>query len=84
MTSPANLHRGNIRIAPSRVERRVHPSVVSKAKRMLDILGAIIGLALTVIIAIPVAIVMQFDDPGTVFYSQIRCGFDGKPFRIWK
>ncbi|MEM8721303.1 MAG: sugar transferase [Cyanobacteria bacterium P01_G01_bin.39] len=84
MTSPANLHRGNIRILPSRVERRVHPSVVSKAKRMLDILGAIIGLALTVIIAIPVAIVMQFDDPGTVFYSQIRCGFDGKPFRIWK
>ncbi len=84
MTSPANLHRGNMRILPLRVERRVHPSVVSKAKRMLDILGAIVGLGLTGIIAIPVMIAMQFDDPGTVFYSQIRCGFDGKPFRIWK
>ncbi|MEM8677248.1 MAG: sugar transferase [Cyanobacteria bacterium P01_G01_bin.67] len=84
MTSPVSLHRGNIRILPSLVERQVHPSVVSKAKRMLDIFGAIIGLALTGVIAIPVAIAMQFDDPGKVFYSQTRCGFEGQPFRIWK
>ncbi|MEL6439041.1 MAG: sugar transferase [Cyanobacteria bacterium J06621_8] len=84
MTSPANLHRGNIRIKPLSSEQRVHPSVFSKAKRVLDICGAIIGLALTGLIAIPVAIAMQFDDPGTIFYSQIRCGLKGQPFRIWK
>ncbi len=84
MTSPSNLHQRNIKILPLRVERQVHPSVVSKTKRILDIFGAIIGLAITGIITIPVAIAMQFDDPGEIFYSQMRCGFDGKPFRIWK
>ena len=84
MTSPANLHRGNLSLKPFSVKRNVHPSVVSKAKRILDIFGAIIGLALTGAIAIPVAIAMQFDNPGKIFYSQIRCGFDGQPFRIWK
>ena len=84
MTSPTNLHQRNIKILPLRVERQVHPSVVSKTKRILDIFGAIIGLTITGIITIPVAIAMQFDDPGEIFYSQMRCGFDGKPFRIWK
>ena len=84
MTSPANLHRGNLSLKSFSVKRNVHPSVVSKAKRIIDIFGAIIGLALTGVIAIPVAIAMQFDDPGKIFYSQIRCGFDGQPFRIWK
>ena len=84
MTSPANLYPRNIRVIPFRVERQVHPSVVSKAKRALDIFGAIIGLMVTGLIAIPIAIAMQFDDPGQVFYSQTRCGFEGKPFTIWK
>jgi len=88
MTSPANLQQSiqqsNIRLLPLRLEPQVHPSVVSKSKRVLDIFGAIIGLAITGIIAIPVAIAMQFDDPGNIFYSQIRCGFNEKPFRIWK
>ncbi len=74
----------NMRALPLPIEYTVHPSVTSKAKRILDIFGAIIGLALTVIIAIPVAIAMQFDDPGSIFYSQVRCGYDGQPFRIWK
>ena len=84
MTSPANFHPGNLSLKTFTVTRKVHPSVVSKAKRIIDIFGAIIGLALTGVIAIPVAIAMQFDDPGKIFYSQIRCGFDGQPFRIWK
>ena len=62
----------------------VHPSVTSLAKRLIDILGALVGLALTAIVAIPVAIAMQFDNPGPLFYSQVRCGFNGKHFKIWK
>ena len=73
-----------MRALPLSIEYPVHPSVTSKAKRILDIFGAVVGLALTVIIAIPVAIAMQFDDPGNIFYSQVRCGYDGQPFRIWK
>lgn len=64
--------------------RTIHPSVTSKAKRLIDIVGALVGLAITVAVAIPVAIAVQFDNPGPILYSQIRCGLKGKPFRIWK
>jgi lipopolysaccharide/colanic/teichoic acid biosynthesis glycosyltransferase len=64
--------------------REIHPSVNSRAKRLLDILGALVGLAITAVIAIPVAIAVQLDNPGPVFYSQVRCGLKGRPFRIWK
>ncbi len=61
-----------------------HPSVSSKVKRLLDIAGALVGLTITGIVAIPVAIATQVDSPGPIFYSQVRCGYRGKPFRIWK
>jgi lipopolysaccharide/colanic/teichoic acid biosynthesis glycosyltransferase len=63
---------------------QVHPSVTSKAKRLMDIAGALVGLAITALVAVPVAIATHFDDPGSIFYSQIRCGHNGKTFRIWK
>ena len=62
----------------------IHPSVTNPIKRALDIVGAIIGLAITGIILTVVAIAMAIFDPGPIFYSQIRCGLHGKPFRIWK
>lgn len=62
----------------------VHPSVYSQTKRLIDIMGALVGLAITATIAIPVVIAMQLDNPGPVFYSQVRCGVRGRPFRIWK
>ena len=61
-----------------------HPSVNSKAKRFLDILGGLVGLTITLFLAIPISIAMQFDSPGPLLYSQIRCGLNGKRFRIWK
>jgi lipopolysaccharide/colanic/teichoic acid biosynthesis glycosyltransferase len=87
MTSPINVDLKSfksIEALPLAIKYRIHPSVFSRSKRMLDIFGAIIGLIVTGIIAVPIAIAMQFDDPGSLFYSQVRCGFDGKPFRIWK
>lgn len=65
-------------------QEQEHPSTTSKFKRLIDILGALVGLALTAIIAIPIAIAIQLDNPGPIFYSQIRCGLNGKTFRIWK
>jgi lipopolysaccharide/colanic/teichoic acid biosynthesis glycosyltransferase len=62
----------------------VHRSVESKIKRFIDIVGAIIGLVVTIFLAIPIALAMQLDNPGPIFYSQTRCGLNGKPFRIWK
>jgi lipopolysaccharide/colanic/teichoic acid biosynthesis glycosyltransferase len=61
-----------------------HPSVTSAAKRCIDYIGAIVGLLLTALIAIPIAIAILVDNPGPILYSQRRCGYRGKPFRIWK
>ncbi|MGK7942641.1 MAG: sugar transferase [Crocosphaera sp.] len=62
----------------------LHPSINSKLKRGIDILGALVGLAITVIIAIPIMILMAISDPGPLLYNQVRCGLHGRPFRIWK
>jgi lipopolysaccharide/colanic/teichoic acid biosynthesis glycosyltransferase len=66
------------------IEAESHPSVNSKLKRLIDIVGALVGLSVTALVAIPVAIAIQRDDPGPIFYSQTRCGVKGQPFRIWK
>jgi len=62
----------------------VHLSVTSYTKRLIDIIGAIFGLAIAAVVVIPISIITIIDDPGPLFYSQIRCGLNGKPFRIWK
>ncbi|MBE9065432.1 sugar transferase [Leptolyngbya cf. ectocarpi LEGE 11479] len=61
-----------------------HPSVNSKAKRALDIAGALVGLLLTFLVYIPVATIIKFDDGGPVFFAQTRCSWLGKRFKIWK
>jgi lipopolysaccharide/colanic/teichoic acid biosynthesis glycosyltransferase len=66
------------------LEKDVHPSVTSRLKRLIDVVGALVGLAITGLILIPIAIAIQLDNPGPLFYSQIRCGLNGKTFRIWK
>ncbi|HLO49128.1 MAG TPA: sugar transferase [Kamptonema sp.] len=65
-------------------KEQVHRSVTSNTKRLIDILGALVGLAITAIVAIPLAIVMLFDNPGPLLYTQVRCGFNGHYFKIWK
>ena len=61
-----------------------HPSVRSKIKRIIDILGALVGLFITAIIFIPIVIAIKLDSPGPIFFHQTRCGWLGKKFEIWK
>lgn len=61
-----------------------HPSVRSWVKRSLDILGAIVGLGITAILFVPIAIAIKVDSRGPIFFSQIRCGWMGRRFRMWK
>ncbi len=61
-----------------------HPSVKSWVKRALDILGAIVGLSITSVLSIPIVIAIRLDSPGPIFFGQIRCGWMGKNFRMWK
>lgn len=53
-------------------------------KRCVDILGALVGLALTAIITPFVALAIKIDSPGPVFFSQTRIGKNGRRFKIWK
>ena len=61
-----------------------HPSVRSTTKRAIDILGAIVGLIIMAIVFVPIAIAIKLDSSGPIFFSQIRCGWMGRKFRIWK
>ncbi|MFB2893498.1 exopolysaccharide biosynthesis polyprenyl glycosylphosphotransferase [Aerosakkonemataceae cyanobacterium BLCC-F50] len=61
-----------------------HPSIYSWIKRSLDLVGSIVGLIITGILFIPIAIAIKLDSPGPIFFGQIRCGWMGKRFRIWK
>nr|WP_242072018.1 sugar transferase [Nostoc sp. FACHB-110] len=66
------------------LQQPLHCSTSSITKRLIDILGAIVGLVITAILIIPIAIATKITDPGPVFYSQVRCGMNGQTFRIWK
>ncbi|HEY9808374.1 MAG TPA: anti-sigma factor antagonist [Halomicronema sp.] len=71
----------------NRVENQLpttHPSVRSWVKRFLDVIGAIVGLGITAILLIPIGIAIKLDSPGPIFFSQIRCGWMGRRFRLWK
>lgn len=61
-----------------------HPSAVCVIKRTLDIVGALIGLAVLAIIFVPIALVIKLDSPGPILYRQERFGLHGRPFTILK
>lgn len=61
-----------------------HPSASSLFKRMLDIVGSLVGLVILFFLFIPIAIAIKLDSPGPIFYAQERYGLMGQPFRIYK
>lgn len=61
-----------------------HESVRCWIKRFLDVIGAMVGLVITAIALIPIAIAIKLDSPGPIFFGQTRCGWMGKRFQIWK
>ncbi|NEO25317.1 MAG: sugar transferase [Kamptonema sp. SIO4C4] len=82
--SPARPFAALTILPPLFQRRNPHPSVHHLGKRFLDLAGALVGLSVTIVLIPIIAIAMQCTDPGPLFYSQIRCGLQGKPFRIWK
>ena len=61
-----------------------HPSVRSLVKRLIDVFGAIVGLILTAILSIPIALAIKLNSKGPVLFHQTRCGWMGRKFQIWK
>lgn len=53
-------------------------------KRLVDILGAALGLLLLSPLLLIVAVIVRLESPGPVFFSQVRVGRRGRPFRCRK
>ena len=71
----------------SRVQRRppeTHPSIRSWVKRTIDIIGSLMGLVMTAILFVPIAIAIWIDNPGPILFNQMRIGWLGRRFRLWK
>lgn len=53
-------------------------------KRMIDIVGSVLGLVVFFPILVLVTVAIKLEDGGSVFFSQIRVGEKGKPFLMFK
>jgi len=54
------------------------------AKRLLDIIGSLVGLLLFGVMLPVLALAIKLDSPGPLFFGQIRVGEHGRRFRCWK
>jgi anti-anti-sigma factor len=61
-----------------------HASVRSTSKRVIDVIGSLIGLVITGVLIVPIAIAMKLEGPGPLFFSQERCGWMGRRFKLYK
>ncbi|MBD2664817.1 sugar transferase [Richelia sinica] len=59
-------------------------SISQKFKRAVDLLMAWILLVLLSPLMLLVMLAIKLDSPGPVFYSQLRTGLEGKPFKVYK
>ena len=61
-----------------------HPFYSKVVKRALDFLLALVLLIPGCILMLPLAVWVQLDSPGPVFYRALRGGYHNKPFYIMK
>ena len=53
-------------------------------KRALDVTVALVALVVLAPLMIPIALAIKLDSSGPVFFTQLRAGQNGRPFRIRK
>ncbi len=82
---------GKVQIVEKMNEYTVLTSAINTAsivesfiKRIMDIVGSIIGLIFTGILFIFVAPAIYIKSPGPIFFKQLRIGKNGKKFYIYK
>jgi len=54
------------------------------AKRVIDVIGSFVLLALAAIPMAIIALVIRFTSPGPIIFSQARSGLHGRAFRMYK
>ena len=60
------------------------PLYMIAMKRLLDIIGAIVGLIITAVATIVIGPLIKLESPGPLFFSQKRVGRNGRIFKIYK
>lgn len=53
-------------------------------KRIIDIIGSLVGLCITAVLTPFIALAIRLDSPGPVFFAQKRVGKNGRYFRLYK
>ena len=53
-------------------------------KRIVDVVGAVLGLVLLSPVLLLIAIAVKLDSPGPIFFTQDRAGLGGRRFRMLK
>lgn len=66
------------------VEPQRHPRWQLAAKRVLDVLGATVGLLITAPVLVLAGITIRLEDRGPALYRQVRIGLNGRPFQVYK
>ena len=60
------------------------PEWERKLKRLFDIIVSFLVLVLTLPFVFIIALAIKLDSPGTIFFTQNRCGQDGRIFKMIK
>ena len=64
--------------------KREIPPLMAGVKRAMDIVGALLGLAVTGIVTVFLAPPLLIESPGPLVFSQVRVGKNGRRFKIYK
>ena len=95
VTTHYNLELPTISKAKPQVEKFMGYSVITYTmnrtsykrlfiKRVIDVIGAIVGLIITGVITLFLTPAIKIDSPGPIFFSQTRVGKNGRRFKIYK
>ena len=66
------------------ISRNLLPPWQASLKQLIDVVAAIVGLALSLPIIIILVFAIKINSRGSIIYSQERLGRFGKPFKIYK
>lgn len=53
-------------------------------KRVVDVLGAVVGMVITIVLTPFVAFAIKLESKGPVFFGQVRIGKNGRRFKMYK
>jgi exopolysaccharide biosynthesis polyprenyl glycosylphosphotransferase len=67
-------------IRPQLAENRAYAA----AKRVFDVVAAVVGLLLFLPLLVYIAVMVKLESPGPIFFRQTRVGRDGKLFACYK